>query len=68
MSDKRLEELEEGARHLGETIAEACPPDTGFCLLLFDYVPGGWMTFISNADRQDMVQALKKLITKLEAH
>lgn len=41
---------------------------TGFCLLMFDFGKTGRMNYLSNADRGDMLKALKELIANIEAH
>lgn len=61
-----LEDLEEGARELAQTIQEVLPPDVGFVLLLFDFGEDGNLTYLSNAQREDMVKTLKELVAKLE--
>lgn len=55
-----LRDLEQTCRRIGETIGGACKP-YGFTLLMFDF--GGanedrHMTYISNADRDDMLRAI----------
>lgn len=49
-----LKQLEENARDLGRR------------MLLFDFGEGGNLTWISNAQREDMLKALHELIGKLE--
>jgi hypothetical protein len=39
----------------------------GFALLVFDFDTPGRMNYISNAQRSDMVNALKELIAKFES-
>ncbi len=39
----------------------------GFGLFLFSFGEGGWMTWLSNAERADMTRALKEWIAKNEA-
>lgn len=38
----------------------------GFCLLVFDFGEGGNMNYMSNANREDMVTAMKECIAALE--
>lgn len=61
-----LEHLEETARDIGRTIAEATPEGAGFVLVLFDFGPGGHMTYLSNARREDMIAMFSELINKLD--
>jgi hypothetical protein len=42
-------------------------PKYGFALLVFDFNSPGRMNYISNAQRGDMLFALKELITKFES-
>lgn len=43
-------------------------PNDGFCLLVFafDDEPGKRMNYISNANREDMITAMKELIANME--
>ena len=61
-----LEDLEQGGRELAETIQGALPPEVGFLLCLFDFGDGGNLTWLTNAEREDMIVTLKELIGKLE--
>lgn len=63
----KLLELEAKARAIGRIIGGACPPGVGFSLQLFDFGDSGFCTYISNAQRDDMIKAMKELIGKLEA-
>ena len=54
-------------QRVAEAIEKALEEDNmGFALLVFDFGPGGRMNFISNANRRDMVKAMKELIENLE--
>lgn len=68
-----LEPMEEVCRGIGEAIGSVCDdfqradpsrPRIGFTLLMFSFGLNGWMTYISNADREDMVRTMKELIEK----
>lgn len=63
-----MTQLEDQAREIGRVIASALPAGKGFTLLLFDFGEGGEMTFISNGNRADVVEALRELIGKLDVH
>lgn len=60
-----LKELEEGARKLGRVIATGLPEGVGFALLLFDFGADGNLTWISNAQRDDMLKALQEFMRKV---
>lgn len=60
-----LEELEKQARDIGLTIKGALPPGVGFALLVFDFGEGGSLTWISNAERDDMLRALQEFMQKV---
>lgn len=60
--------LEEHAQRIGRNIADSLPKGVGFCLLVFDFgPPGGFMTYTSNANRGDMINALRECADNLEA-
>jgi hypothetical protein len=42
------------------------PEGVGFCLTLFTFGEGGWFTYVSNAERGRMMQALEELLDKLQ--
>lgn len=72
VNPKRLHDLEDQARTIGRLIDQAIqstsPPgrrEFGFALLLFSF-QGPEATWISNAERESMVQALKELIQRFE--
>lgn len=50
---------------LGEAIKEKAP-GWGFCLSLFTRGADGFVTYISNLDREDMIKALEELIGNLK--
>jgi hypothetical protein len=67
--------MEETARRVGALIgsvlddhAEANPesPRVGFCLMMFTFGEGGWATYLSNAEREDMVEAIRELLGNIE--
>lgn len=61
----RLKELEEKARNLGKTIKERLPPRVGFTLFLFDHnIAGGWLTYISSSQREDMIRTIFEFLEK----
>lgn len=65
-SDAHRRALEADARDIGRTIQACLPKGVGFALLLFDFGPGGTMSWLSNAQRADMIRALREMIVRLE--
>lgn len=67
-----LHEMEEDARGIGGAIGRTLeehygPKEVGFCLMLFTFGEGGWSTFVSNADPESMITALREFADKREA-
>lgn len=62
----RLINIEQTAREVGEVIKSALPPGVGFALLMYTFGEDGWMTYLSNGEREDMIKAMKELLLKLE--
>lgn len=60
-----LAELEAKAREIAQRIGAACPEGVGFALMLFNFGADGNMTWISNANRDDMVEAMRELVARL---
>jgi hypothetical protein len=52
------------AKDIGRIIAGQLPDGWGFTLLLFTFGPGGALSYISNADRSDMLLTMKEFITR----
>lgn len=65
-SAAREAELNAINRALALAIREELPNGVGFALFVFDLGEGGFMTWNSNANRQDMVRALRELIQRLD--
>lgn len=66
-----LHSMEETCRRIGRVIGEGITAEyggnrVGFALLLFDFGGKGHLTYISNAQRDDMVEALREFIRKHE--
>jgi hypothetical protein len=61
-----LDQLQEKANELGHRIGSALPDGAGFALVLFDYGPTGSTTYISSAQREDLVKLLRELAEVLE--
>lgn len=43
------------------------PRRIGFVLWLFDFGQSGFATYVSNAEREDMIKALKEMLERLES-
>ena len=61
-----LFEMEEHARGIGRAIGDVLPKDIGFCIVLAHKGAGGWSTWLSNCNREDMIKMLREMIGKLE--
>lgn len=59
--------LEHQCADVGRTIAGACPSGTGFVLMMFDFGAEGSVAYVSNAQREDMVNLLREALEKLTA-
>lgn len=59
-----IEDLEAVRNGLGAALSEALPEGVGFTLILFDFGKGGNITYLSNAQREDMEQTLADLLKK----
>lgn len=76
MADPVVEPLEQRAREIGELIGGALKlhalenpnsPPVGFTLMLFTMEDGGekgWMTYISSAQRDSMLEAMEDFLEK----
>ncbi len=64
---RQLTTVEETAQHIGRMIGNAMPPGWGFALVTFTFGEGGYVSYISNAEREDMVRALRECADKLES-
>ena len=60
--DKRatLEEAERKTAEIGRIIGDQMPKGWGFALLVFSFGEDGFMNWISNTRRADMVKALRE--------
>ena len=75
MSEKIQEEFREHMNTLAGFInydlnGDAMPRKIGFCLLVFEFdkIEGGRVSYISNADRKDMISAMKEYIARNEGN
>jgi len=63
---EELKQMERTAREVGRLLGGHMPAGCGFALFVFEYGPGGWLTYMSNAERADMVNALKEFLVRVE--
>ena len=47
---------------MGKTIGGAMPPGYGFALLIFTVGDAGFMTYISNCEREDILMAMQEFM------
>lgn len=59
-------EIRANMNGIAEVLDDALPNGYGFALLVFKYGEQGRMNYISNAQREDMVCALKELVANFE--
>lgn len=60
------DEIERLLKDIGASIGAALPDGFGFNLLIFNFGEGGATFYISNAQRADMLKAMKEFIAKQE--
>lgn len=74
-SQNDLLELNEVAQRAGGLIGKALEThqkqrggaQTCFALLMFTIGEGGWSTWVSNAEREGMIEAMEEMVKKLKA-
>lgn len=59
--------VKEQMRRFAQDIAAQLPQGWGFTLLVFQFGPSGAMAYISNAERQDVLQSMSEFI-KTQGH
>lgn len=59
--------LEAAGQRLARMIAGVLPPGVGFTIVLFTLDHEGWLTYVSNAERADMIRTLDELLTRWKA-
>lgn len=69
--DRRQEEGEAIARELGRQLKAELEdtttgPPMGFALWIFDFGDKGFLSYISNARREDMIKLLREHLKRLE--
>lgn len=63
---KAREELEGHCVAIGTALAEVCPPNVGFTLMMYDFGERGAMTYMSNAKREDMLKAMREFLETVQ--
>jgi hypothetical protein len=53
-------------REIGNKIRSQIPPGWGFTLFIFSYGEGGATFYLSTANRDDMIKALREFIAREE--
>ena len=66
ISDAPRAEIEDFLRTQASQLKNELPKGYGFALLIFDFGPDGFMSWMSNAEREDMVRAMKEFIALAE--
>lgn len=61
----RNPEVEEKLREIGRMLKASMPQGFGFALLIFSYQPGS-MFYLSSAERDTMIAAMREFIAKHE--
>jgi len=64
----QLEHLEAKAQDIGQLIGNAIPEDVGFVLTLANFGEGGFITYVSNQNRDDTIHMLREMIGVLTGH
>ena len=65
--EEDLRNLEQAARLVAQRIGPVFDQaGAGFALLGFSFGDGGWSTYISNAERTDMIRAFREMADHLE--
>ncbi len=62
-----LRDLEERTRKVAIMFKDMMPDGVGYAFLMFTFGDDGWMTYASNAEREQMIKALQEMIEKMEA-
>lgn len=60
------EDIEFKMREIGEILNTILPDGWGFNLLIFNFGKNGSMFYISNAERESMIEAMKEFIKNQE--
>ena len=64
----RNAEAEALLKEIGSRFKEVVPAGFGFAFMLFEFGEKGSMFYTSNAQREDMIQAMREFIEKFREH
>jgi len=64
--DEKEAAVQELGRALNELITDIYGKQMGFALIIFEFYKPGIGDFISNAEREDMIKALRECAERLE--
>lgn len=67
LTDEQKADSENKMRRLATFIANQLPKGYGFALLVFKFGKAGTTNYISNAEREDMVKALRECADRIES-
>lgn len=59
--------LEEANRLIADMVSDLLPEGVGFALMLFHFGEGGFMSYVSNARREDMIRALEEQLERFRS-
>jgi hypothetical protein len=62
----RNEQVENALKDIGQLVARSVPNGFGFAILMFNFGEGGGMFYVSNAQRKDMIKAMKEFVEREE--
>lgn len=57
----------ESARRIGKELKASLPPGVGFAVFVFDIGAKGNLAYVSNAERNSMLEAIREFIRNCEA-
>ena len=66
MKRATLEEAERQMQSIARVVGNMVPQGWGFTVLCFSFGENGFMNYVSNANRQDMIKSLREMVEKLE--
>lgn len=58
------EEVKQSLKRVGRLVSEMLPPGIGFGLFVYEQQEDGWLTYMSNSNREDFVRVLKDFIQR----
>lgn len=61
------EDVQEAMRKAGRALGKSFPKGWGFALLVFNFGPGGSLTYMANAQREDMIKVMREFIALEES-